>query len=107
MFTKGNEGGVLELAQSQSYAGTVNHFSATGGTELDLRDIDFGGATSVNFTPNSQTTNRVLTVTDGSHTARIRLLGHFSGSTFATLEGDGDGGTIVAAKAAPAPDYCG
>jgi len=37
--------GVLELAQSRNYTGTVFGFSKTGGTSLDLRDIAFVSST--------------------------------------------------------------
>lgn len=84
--------GVLELAQSQNYAGTVSGFSKTGGTSLDLRDIGFVGTAEATYSGTA--TSGVLTVTDGAHTAHIKLQGDYLGSIF-TASSDGHGGTIV------------
>jgi autotransporter passenger strand-loop-strand repeat protein len=87
--------GVLELAKSQAYTGAITGFSLTGGTALDLRDIGFtSGKTKASFTENGAKTQGVLTVTDGTHTALITLVGNYSGSTF-TTSSDGHGGTTV------------
>ena len=87
--------GVLELAKSQSYAGEISGFSLTGGTSLDLGDIGFtSGKTKASFVENSAKTSGVLTVTDGTHTAKITLAGDYASSTF-TTSSDGHGGTIV------------
>ncbi|MEO7027729.1 MAG: hypothetical protein ABI056_09270, partial [Caulobacteraceae bacterium] len=84
--------GVLELARSQSYTGSITGFSKTGGTLLDLRDIAFKSASEATFSGTAS--SGILTVTDGAHTARITLIGDYLGSTF-TASSDGDGGTIV------------
>jgi autotransporter passenger strand-loop-strand repeat protein len=87
--------GVLELANSQAYTGQISNFSLTGGTSLDLRDISFtSGKTKATFVQNGAKTQGVLTVTDGTHTALITLVGNYSGSTF-TASSDGHGGTSV------------
>nr|MDQ2860460.1 hypothetical protein [Pseudomonadota bacterium] len=88
----GPAGGVLELAQSQSYTAAILGFSLTGGTSLDLRDIAFVGAGEAVFrgTANSG----MLTVSDGTHTARIRLVGDYRASSF-VASSDGHGGVIV------------
>jgi hypothetical protein len=87
--------GVLELAKSQSYAGTISGFSLTGGTSLDLTDVVFASAkTKATFVENGAKTSGVLTVTDGTHSAHITLAGNFSSSTF-TTSSDGHGGTSV------------
>ena len=84
--------GVLELAQSKTYTATITGFSASGGTSLDLGDIGFVGSTEATF---SGTRNSgVLTVTDGTNTAHIRLKGDYTHSTF-VASGDGHGGTVV------------
>ena len=86
-------GGVLDLAQSQGYAGTIAGFSTSGGTTLDLGDIGFAsGTTTAAYSGSS--TGGTLTVTDGTHTSHIALLGDFTHSTF-TVSGDGHGGTAV------------
>ncbi len=84
--------GVLELAQSQTYAGKVTGFSLTGGTSLDLRDIAFVSAGEATFSGNK--TSGVLTVTDGTHTAHITLIGNYTGSTF-VASSDGQGGVSI------------
>lgn len=86
--------GVLVLAQSQNYAGTVYGFSTSGTTSLDLRDIGFGNETQVSFS--GTTSSGVLTVTDGTHTAHIRFAGNYTSSVFSDGS-DGQGGTVVTA----------
>jgi len=87
--------GVLQLAKSQAYTGSISGFSLTGGTSLDLRDIGFtSGTTTASYVDNGSDTGGVLTLTDGTHTAHIELIGDYSGSTF-TTSSDGDGGTTV------------
>jgi len=84
--------GVLELSQSQGYTGTITGFSKTGGTSLDLSDIGF--VSSAEATYSGTKTGGVLTVTDGTHTARISLKGNYLTSTF-IASSDGHGGTDV------------
>jgi hypothetical protein len=87
--------GLLELAQSQSYTGTVSGLSTHGGssgTVLDLVDIGFVNANEATFSGNIS--GGTLTVTDGSHTAKIALLGNYMASTF-VAQSDGHGGTLV------------
>ena len=86
--------GILELAQSQTFAGSVSGFSTHGGgnaDELDLVDIASAGATA-KFSGTA--TSGTLTVTGGTHTANITLLGNYTQSNFSTA-GDGHGGTLV------------
>ena len=99
--------GVLVLAKSQAYTGQITNFSKTGGTSLDLRDIGFtSGKTKATFVENGADTQGVLTVTNGTATAEITLVGNYSGSTF-NVSSDGHGGATVVdppkAKAAVAP----
>lgn len=88
----GAGGGELVLAQATAYAGTLSGFSTTGATTLDLTDIGFGSKTKATFSGTSA--SGVLTVTDGTNTARIALTGDYAGSTW-TVASDGDGGTTV------------
>ena len=100
--------GVLELAHSQTYTGTIAGFSLTGATSLDLRDISFiSGTTKATYAGTA--TSGTLTVSDGTHTAHIKLTGDYLGSTF-TPSSDGHGGTRIvdptpasAPHGAPAP----
>jgi hypothetical protein len=84
--------GELELANSQGYTGAISGFSKTGGTTLDLGDIAFVSASEATFSGTS--TSGVLTVTDGTHTARITLSGDYENSTF-VASSDRHGGTDV------------
>jgi len=97
--------GTLELAKSRSYGGTIFGFSKTGGTFLDLADIGF--VSSAEATYSGTKTGGVLTVTDGTHTARINLKGDYRSSTFVAAS-DGHGGTIIhdpTAPVAPSPPW--
>jgi hypothetical protein len=84
--------GVLDLANSQGYGGTITGFSHSGGTQLDLRDIAFVSAGEATFSGTSS--SGVLTVSDGTHTAKINLFGDYLASTFVAAS-DGHGGTLV------------
>jgi len=86
-------GGELELAKSQTYTGTITGFAKTSITSLDLGDIDFiSGKTKATYS--GTTTSGTLTVTDGTHTAKIKLSGNYTASAF-TVASDGHGGTKV------------
>jgi hypothetical protein len=90
--------GLLELSHSASYTGKVTGFSKIGGTGLDLLDIAFGGSTKATYS--GTTASGVLTVTDGTHTAKIHLIGDYTASAF-TPSSDGHGGTTVVDPTAP------
>ena len=59
-----------------------------------MADIAFGSNTTVDYLPNSNNSGGTLTVTDGTHTANIALLGDYSPKSF-TIASDGHGGTAV------------
>ncbi len=84
--------GALELAQSTGYSGSISGFSHSGATSLDLDDIAFGATTKASYAGSAS--KGVLTVTDGTNTAHIKLLGDYVGATF-TATSDGHGGTKV------------
>jgi len=84
--------GTLELDQSQTYTGQVSGFSTTGKTSLDLRDIGFVSPSEATFSGTAK--GGVLTVTDGTHTAHIKLAGNYLNSTF-VASSDGKGGVTV------------
>ncbi len=91
--------GVLELARSRGYTGAISGFSTGGGTYLDLADIAFIGAGEASFSGTA--TSGVLTVSDGTRTAHITLIGDYLASTFIAAS-DGHGGTIIHDPKAPA-----
>src|SRR5262249_35559997 len=89
-------GGILELDASQSFHGTIAGFASPSGVieEIDLDDISFGKKTKVSFKEAQGHMSGTLTVTDGTHTANLTLLGQYSAQDF-SLASDGHGGTIV------------
>jgi len=94
--------GVLELGHSVSYGGTIRGFSKTGGTSLDLSDIAFGSNTKASYAGTAR--QGVLTVTDGTETANITLVGDYLNTVF-TPTTDGSGGTIVTDSVPVAPGH--
>jgi hypothetical protein len=84
--------GVLELADSETYTGSISGFSKTGHTSLDLLDIGFVSSSEATYSGTK--TGGVLTVTDGTHTAKISLVGNYLTSNF-IASSDGHGGTDV------------
>jgi hypothetical protein len=91
-FASGSTG-VLQLAHAQTYTGTISGFSTTGANALDLGDIAYAkGTTLASFSGTAS--GGTLTITDGTHAAKIKLSGNYTTSTF-TLSSDGHGGTIV------------
>ncbi|HZK99245.1 MAG TPA: hypothetical protein VFC47_05050, partial [Caulobacteraceae bacterium] len=96
-------GGALELAQSTAYAGTITGFTNNFDSSLALDDIAFtSGVTKATYIDNGMATGGVLTVTDGTHTARITLVGNYAADIF-TVGADGTGGTTV--MAGPRPPF--
>jgi hypothetical protein len=82
--------GELKLDSSVAFTGRIS--GLTGADALDLSDISYGGNTRASFSGNSR--GGTLTVTDGSNTAKIALLGNYLNSGW-TLSNDGNGGTVV------------
>ncbi|MEP6967503.1 MAG: hypothetical protein ABI906_05440 [Pseudomonadota bacterium] len=99
-FTGG--AGALELGRSRGYAGAISGFSKTGGTVLDLRDIGFTGSGEASFSGDA--TSGVLTISDGTHTAHLTLIGDYTGQHF-VASSDSRGGTniIDSGSGAPSP----
>ncbi len=82
--------GTLKLDNSASFSGTVA--GMTGSDAIDFANISFTNVHTPTFSGNS--TSGTLTVTDGTVTASIALLGNYMASTF-TTSSDGHGGTLV------------
>lgn len=91
--------GMLTLNVSAGFTGKVSGFVA--GDSLDLRDVVFGGLSLVTYEANDAGTGGTLTVSDGTHEARITLAGQYAA---AGAQADGQGGTILAYDA-PAVDH--
>jgi hypothetical protein len=84
--------GTLKLDSSANFNGTVSNFGATN--QIDLADIGFGANTSVQFAENQQGTGGTLTVTDGTHTANITILGQNTADGFQASD-DQHSGTLI------------
>ena len=89
-------GGDLQLDASQSFEGLIADFASPHGVteEIDLRDIGFGSNTKLSFKETGNHHSGTLTVTDGTHTATLTLLGQYAAGQF-HLTSDGAGGTFV------------
>ncbi|SED91990.1 autotransporter passenger strand-loop-strand repeat-containing protein [Bradyrhizobium erythrophlei] len=82
--------GTLKLDNSASFNGTVA--GMTGSDAIDFANINFANVHTPTFSGDSS--HGTLTVTDGTVTASIALLGNYMASTF-TTSSDGHGGTLV------------
>ncbi len=91
--------GTLALGQPSTFTGTVSGFGSQDG--IDLPGIIFGAQTTLGYLPNSNQTGGTLTVTDGTHSAAIALLGNYMASSFAVV-GDSSGGSMVVAATSQA-----
>jgi hypothetical protein len=82
------DAGTLKLDNSATFAGTVA--GMTGHDTIDFTDIDPTKARAASYSGDAS--GGTLTVTDGTHTANIALLGNYMASTFAPSS-DGHGNT--------------
>jgi hypothetical protein len=92
--------GTLELARSAAFTNSVTGFSQAGKTTLDLGDIGFIGVGEATYSGTAS--GGVLTVTDGTHTAHISLIGDYLGANF-VASSDGHSGTDVVATTTQNP----
>ncbi len=90
--TFGGSGGTLQLDQPATFTGTLAGFAMPD--SIELQGIAFGATTTLAFSENNSHAGGTLTVTDGTHTAAIALLGNYMASTF-TLSNDGHNGTSI------------
>jgi 20S proteasome alpha/beta subunit len=88
--------GTLKLDNSSSFSGTVVGMNAQD--TLDLADINFAAHQQPVFLDG--TSGGTLSITDGTHTANIALLGSYMASTF-IASSDGHGGTYIVDPSAP------
>lgn len=93
------EGAALLLDHSTAFIGQINGFG--GADTIDLGDIAFGSGTTVGYAANSSNSGGTLTISDGTHTSALALLGQYAAASFA-LGSDGHGGTIIASASATA-----
>ena len=82
--------------QGSNFTGTVSGFGAQD--VIDLPGIAFDAQTTLGYSSNSNGMGGTLSLTDGTHSAKIALLGNYIASSFA-LASDHQGGTMVVAEA--------
>ena len=82
----------LKMDHAANFSGTVAGFDADDA--LDLVDVAFGSNTTLGYAANSSNTGGTLTVSDGTHTANIALLGQYMAGSF-VMSANGFGGTLV------------
>lgn len=92
-------GGTLRLDDSENFDGQISGFGVPGA--IDFADIAFGVQTTLDFIEAPGNTSGTLTVSDGTHTAAILLLGQYLAANF-NMASDGHGGTLVTDP--PLPD---
>jgi autotransporter passenger strand-loop-strand repeat protein len=91
-----NAGGTLQLDASQSFQGLIAGFASPPHVfeGIDFEDISSGKHDKVSFKEAANKTSGTLTVTDGTHTATLTLLGVYSTGMF-SLASDGHGGVMI------------
>jgi autotransporter passenger strand-loop-strand repeat protein len=85
-------GGVLQLDDSVHFGGLVAGFGQPD--LIDLRDIAFGSATTLNFMEAQNNSSGTLLVSDGVNSSSITLLGQYVVGQF-TSSSDGHNGTLI------------
>jgi hypothetical protein len=84
--------GTLKLDQAENFSGTISGFGA--GDALDLSDIAFGANLTVGYKANAAGTGGTLSISEGTHSASIALLGQFAAAGF-QVGSDAGGGAMV------------
>ena len=82
------------VLDSTSYTGQISGFGANTTQSIDLADINFAGAKIVSYVANSKNTGGVLTITSGTNTVQLDLVGTYTLANFA-IASDGNGGTLL------------
>jgi hypothetical protein len=87
-------GGELVLEDSQGFEATIKGFGFGGSDtdEIDCRDINFTSLQSPSYKPDK--TGGVLTLFDGTHTAKIDFFGKYTIKNF-VFSNDGSNGTLI------------
>jgi hypothetical protein len=91
------DGGKGELQiDSSSFGGKIAGLAATD--QLDLQAIGYGLGTTATYVSNADNSGGILTVTDGSHSISLNLVGDYRDAHFAGSS-DGNGGTLITMNA--------
>jgi large repetitive protein len=89
--------GTLKIDTSADFTGTIGGQIASGNL-IDLVDITAGANATVAYSGNNSP--GTLSVSDGTHSANITLLGNYMASSF-VASSDGHGGTLITDPPAP------
>jgi fibronectin-binding autotransporter adhesin len=91
-------GGKLQIDKldTSSFGGSIS--GLTAGDEIDLSTIGYGPNTTGTYVSNAHHTGGVLTITDGTHSISMTLVGDYSNAHFAGSS-DGSGGTLITLNA--------
>ncbi len=84
--------GTLKLDDGDAFTGAISGFD--GNDQLDLADIDFGLIATMTYAANQDGTGGTLTVSDGTDTANITLLGQYTADGFQAAD-DQHLGTLI------------
>src|SRR5665647_2515661 len=87
-----NATGTVKLDASSTFSGSITGLNLDD--VLDLGNVLFSDQTTVNYSANLNGTGGTLTVSDGTHTSNVALLGQYSLSSF-HLVADSTGGTLL------------
>ena len=82
----------LWLDHPSTFTGKVADFGAQ--ESIDLPGIPFGVHTTLGYSENRSNTGGTLSVKDGTHIAKLALLGNYMAGSFVTTA-DGHGGTLI------------
>jgi hypothetical protein len=84
--------GKLILDHAENFTGAVSGFRA--GDLIDLANITFSTTETINYAANQNGIGGILTISDGTTTANIALVGQYNAAEF-QVANDGHGGTLV------------
>ena len=94
-FQAGGSGGLQLDGLGSAYAGKVTSFGQSGSNPHEFIDFDgvsFAGESFTYTSANAANTSGTLTVSDGTHSASVTLIGHYVQSDF---DAENIGGTLA------------
>uniref|UniRef100_UPI0010F595AF beta strand repeat-containing protein n=1 Tax=Ramlibacter sp. 2FC TaxID=2502188 RepID=UPI0010F595AF len=84
--------GTLSFDQASGFTGTIAGLAADD--SLQFGELVFGSGTQISYTANAANTAGRLTVSDGTHTAELTLVGRYAAADFQGSSAE-DGNTVV------------
>jgi hypothetical protein len=83
--------GLIVFDHSDAFSGSISGLNSDD--VLDLKDVQFGAGTTLTYSDDGSG-NGVLTISDGTHSAVLHLVGSYQAGNFSLLS-DGQGGVLV------------